>query len=200
MLLSVAWQVSPPGAPKSGAPVTPGTTASREPGAPEPSGDVRRLLAEALRLFQEKQFAQALQAGDRALATARSAEDPPGIARAQALRARALESDGRAEEAVATWREAAAAWEAAGDGPGVVEALAAAAGLRAPKRPAEAETLIAQAVELGRRERKRPLQPRHWRKPASPAMGVGGRHRRAPCGREHSSCGSSTALPPLSWR
>ncbi|MBI3950582.1 MAG: CHAT domain-containing protein [Acidobacteria bacterium] len=134
-----------------------GAQVAEEPPAPQPSNTVHKILDEAIQLTQSKQWPEALQAADRALAAAQETGDPVGEACAQRLRALALESMDRREEAVATWREMAAAWERLDDGPGQVEALAAAALLLATKTEAESDQLFAQALAVGQRESKRPL-------------------------------------------
>src|SRR5437660_1333744 len=112
---------------------------------------------QANRLAAASQRPEALAAVERALTTARESGDRVGEARAHRGRALFLARLGRGDEGVAAWREAAAAWERVGDGPGQVEALAAAAGLLEAQKPREAEPLTARALALGRAEIKRPL-------------------------------------------
>jgi CHAT domain-containing protein/Tfp pilus assembly protein PilF len=115
---------------------------------------VRRLLEPAVKPDAAPQ--EALDASERALAAAREARDAPGEAAAQQVRGVSLERLGRREDAVAAYREAAAAWERAGDGPGEIEALGAAARLLIPQREAEARELVGRLAALARTEQRRP--------------------------------------------
>jgi CHAT domain-containing protein len=134
---------------------TPTQTPAELP-APQPSAGVRKLLEEGSQLGQSRQFAEAVKAGDRALAAAREARDAAGEAWAHRLRARALEDLGQAGEAAEAWRETAAAWERMGNGPEQILALAGAARLLPVEKAGEADALIARAVAVGRAETQRP--------------------------------------------
>lgn len=127
-----------------------------EPPLPRPVAAVQAPLDEAAGLLQAKQPRAALKAGDWALVAARHAGDRVGIARAWEARAHAWEALKRQPEAVSAWRTAAKAWAAAGDGPGQVAALSAAALRLVRSDPAEADALVAQALAVGREEPQRP--------------------------------------------
>jgi CHAT domain-containing protein/Tfp pilus assembly protein PilF len=151
-LRPLALPSPPPAAGGARAPAPPA-----EPPAPQPSAAAQRILAEAAERLQAQKPLEALQAAERARAAAREGADPAGEAQAHALRARALEAANRAGEALVAWRDAAAACERAGDGPGRVEALAAAGLLLVRPNPAEADALFTVAVAAGRAEAMRPL-------------------------------------------
>jgi CHAT domain-containing protein/tetratricopeptide (TPR) repeat protein len=130
---------------------------SEEPPAPKPFAVVQKFLDEAGQLLQTKEPQGALAVADRALRVAKGAQDLVGQAEAQQSRARVLQDLGRRRAAVAAWQAAAAAWRRVGDGPGQVEALAAAAALLAAENLAEANQLWTRAVAAGRAEKERPL-------------------------------------------
>src|SRR5262245_53864381 len=129
-----------------------GLQAGEEPPAPNPSAGVQLILAEIEQKLKAQQWEAAREAAQRAETLARETQDPPGEARGHRGRALALQELGRSEEAVAAWRAAAAAWARLGDGPGQVEALAAAGLLLWASQPAEANALFVQALTQGRAE------------------------------------------------
>jgi CHAT domain-containing protein len=150
----------------------------QEPPAPKPSAAVQQLVDEAVQLLQAKSPQESLAASDRALRAAKGAQDWAGQAAAQRARARVLEKLGPIEEAAATWREAARAWERVSDGPGQIEALAAAGLLLVSRIEMEANQLFEQAVAVGQAESKRPLAAAQALHTAGTA--VHGRGRLAP--------------------
>lgn len=83
--------------------------------------------------------------------------DPLQAARAQILRAQALEQLGKKDEAIVAWQGAARACEHAGDEPGRVEALIKAGLLLVPDKPKEGDVLLGQALFLAQRDLKPPL-------------------------------------------
>jgi CHAT domain-containing protein/tetratricopeptide (TPR) repeat protein len=118
---------------------------------------VQQFLDQANQAAKAGQLEAALKACDQALATARAGSDQVGEARAHRGRALFLTRLHREAEAAQAWNEASAAWKRAGDGPGQVEALAAAALLLIQEQPAAAGQLLEQALAVVRAESRRPL-------------------------------------------
>jgi len=94
-----------------------------EPPEPAASPAVARLLAEADRLQQARQFARGLAQAKAALAAACSGNDRPGEAGAQRMRALCLGGLEQHGETRTAWEAAGRLWQELGDGPGQVEAL-----------------------------------------------------------------------------
>jgi len=95
-----------------------------EPAQPKPSEAVQKLLDEAEKVKDKRDYEGALKLADHALTSARESHDAAGEASAQRERAILLEQLQRVDDAMAEWKETAADWERLGDGPGGIEALA----------------------------------------------------------------------------
>jgi CHAT domain-containing protein/Tfp pilus assembly protein PilF len=128
-----------------------------EPTAPKPGEAVAKVLSDAEPLSKDKKYAEILPIADRALTLAKTNGDVVGEAQSLQIRAQALQSLNRTEEAVAAWRETAATWKLAGDGPGEINALAQAGILLLYNNAAEAHTLLQLAFAAAKAEQKRPL-------------------------------------------
>src|SRR5713101_77511 len=139
------------------APCWAGSKAPVEPTEPKPSPSVQQILDESDRFTQENQLEKALQATERAAATAESEEDLAGKAYANRSRALLFQALGRTDAAITAWQETATAWERLGDGPGVIEALASAGLLLMPDKSAQAEAQFARVFALAPNESRRPL-------------------------------------------
>jgi CHAT domain-containing protein/Tfp pilus assembly protein PilF len=128
-----------------------------EPPAPKPGEAVVKVLSIAEPLFKDKKYADLLPIVERALMLARSNGDVVGEAQSLQTKAQVLQSLNRTDQAVAAWRETAATWKRADDGPGEINALAQAALLLWPSKPAEGRVWLQEALEVGKSEQKRPL-------------------------------------------
>lgn len=146
-----------------------------EAAAPKPSAAVEKILNDANRLAETKQSLDSLKAADQALAAARQANDTPGAALAQQMRAKALQDLQRTDEAVAAWQEAAQIWARPGDTPEQITALVQAGLLYGPDRKSEAERLFAQGLSVGKLESPRPLAVAQSLHDAGVALGSHGR-------------------------
>jgi CHAT domain-containing protein/Tfp pilus assembly protein PilF len=128
-----------------------------EAGAPKPPAAVEKILNEANRLAETKQPLDSLKAADQALAAARQANDTPGAALAQQMRAKSLQDLQRTDEAVAAWQDAAQIWARSGDTPEQITALVQAGLLYGPDRKSDAQRLFEQGLSVGKVESPRPL-------------------------------------------
>ena len=126
-----------------------------EPTAPQASQAVATLLAESERLQQATQHDEALQAADRAMATAVEAKDLAGEALSHSARASALVQLGRKAEAVSAWQEAADAWGRAGEGPSQIEPLVSAALQLWAIDNAQARKQLERALRVAKEEHQR---------------------------------------------
>jgi CHAT domain-containing protein len=126
-----------------------------EPRAPQASRAVATLLAEGDKLHQAMQNQEALQAADRALATALQAGDLAGEALSHSARAAALLGLKRKAEAVGAWHESAGAWERAGEGPSQIEPLVSAALHLWTVDNAQGRKLLERALQVANKERQR---------------------------------------------
>ncbi len=133
-----------------------------EPPPPQPALEIKQLLDAVRQHFerdecQRDQCQQALQAAEQALEVSGQSADMAGVALAQQARGDALAGLERRADAVAAYRAAAEAWARVGDGPGQVQALAAAGVQSTYTQTEETKALLAQALALGQRETLRPL-------------------------------------------
>ncbi|MBM3458079.1 MAG: hypothetical protein FJX77_06060 [Armatimonadetes bacterium] len=132
-----------------------GWASAVEPSAPSPPPAVQALLTVGASARRGRRFADGLGQAERALSEAIAVSSQVGEAEAHRLRALCLVDPGRAGEARSAWHAAAVAWEAVGDGPGLVEALAA-QGCLLPQG-GEAESLLQRCLQLARQELRRPI-------------------------------------------
>lgn len=127
-----------------------------EPAEPKPSAAVQKILEESDRLTTANQLEKALQAAEQAAALGQSEKDTAGEAWAHRSRALLLQALGRTQAAMNAWRDTASAWEKAGDGPGLIEALANTGLLLMPDKAAEAESLFERMLAIASHESLRP--------------------------------------------
>ena len=128
-----------------------------EPGQPEPSVEIRKVLDDFDKLKKSKDHQGALAAAESALSLSQEMHDPVGLALSHAARAKAFQSLDRIAEAIGAWRKAAPAWEQVGDGPGRIESLAQAGLLLAETNSEESDQLLNRALALTRAEEARPI-------------------------------------------
>jgi tetratricopeptide (TPR) repeat protein len=130
---------------------------SAEPPAPKPTAAVQKIIDTGMGAAKAHQFAETLEAGNRAVAAARSEKDAVGEAGGDMLRSLALIGLRRNEEGIAALREAVATLRRAGDGPEVIEVLRKLAGALAKSKPAASRALLDQAEAAARAETRRPF-------------------------------------------
>jgi tetratricopeptide (TPR) repeat protein len=128
-----------------------------EPPPPKPSEAVQKLLDEAEKLKDKREYERALKQADSALTVARDNHDAVGEASAHRERAILLEQLQRVDDAIAEWKKADTSWQRVGDGPGRIEALGRAGQLLLRSKSGEADELLEQALSLAQQESRRPL-------------------------------------------
>ena len=141
---------------------TPQPPAHQDAPAPEPNPELKPLLEEILNLLNSDKFQDALPKTDELLQQARAKGDKVGEAYALRFRAIALQelrrdTPDQLPEVASVWVSALALWREIGDGAYQVEALLSQAYCLWRASPEQARALLQDALQLAKREGKRPL-------------------------------------------
>jgi CHAT domain-containing protein/tetratricopeptide (TPR) repeat protein len=154
ILLGAAQETPPP-------PQQPAPTHQDAP-APEPHPELKPLLNELTKLISDRKFQDALPKTDELLQQAKAKGDAIGEAYALRFRAFALQemrktTPDQLPEVASVWASALALWREIGDGALQVEALLGQAYCLWRASPEQARALLQDALQLAKREGKRPL-------------------------------------------
>ena len=150
------------GAAQETPPPQPSVTTHQDAPAPEPHPELKPLLEEILNLLNSDKFQDALPKTDELLQQARAKGDKVGEAYALRFRAIALQelrrdTPDQLPEVASVWVSALALWREIGDGAYQVEALLSQAYCLWRASPEQARALLQDALQLAKREGKRPL-------------------------------------------
>jgi len=137
-------------------PVATSEPASEAP-APSATQRIQAVFDEVESLIQAQNLVEALSESEAAIELARGERDAAGEAVGWKAKARVLELQDRPEDALAAWQEARGAWGRVGDGPGEIEAILAEARLRLRNPASDATSLLNEAIELMKAEKRRPI-------------------------------------------
>jgi CHAT domain-containing protein/Tfp pilus assembly protein PilF len=154
ILLGAAQETPPP-------PQSPAPTHQDAP-APEPHPELKPLLNELTKLISDRKFQDALPKTDELLQQAKAKGDAIGEAYALRFRALALQrtrqtAPDQLPEVASVWASALALWREIGDEAFQVEALLGQAYCMWRSSPEQARALLQDALQLAKREGKRPL-------------------------------------------
>jgi CHAT domain-containing protein/tetratricopeptide (TPR) repeat protein len=154
VIVGAAQETPPP-------PQSPAPTHQDAP-APEPHPELKPLVEEILNLLNSDKFQDALPKTDELLQQARAKGDKVGEAYALRFRAIALQelrrdTPDQLPEVASVWVSALALWREVGDVALQVEALLGQAYCLWRASPEQARTLLQDALQLAKREGKRPL-------------------------------------------
>jgi CHAT domain-containing protein/tetratricopeptide (TPR) repeat protein len=130
--------------------------------APEPHPELKPLLNELTKLISDRKFQDALPKTDELLQQAKAKGDAIGEAYALRFRALALQrtrqtAPDQLPEVASVWASALALWREIGDEAFQVEALLGQAYCMWRSSPEQARALLQDALQLAKREGKRPL-------------------------------------------